>query len=129
MVSHAFESEKWCEATEVEHHLIAYRGSPLSLPSGDIFGTICIHDDKKNVFSEEIILKACCQFVPVAKKSGMTKGVRVPSNPIFKNTLKLNLATAFVLIAPNGFTLVIVILGQGWLVNYCFGLKRLISDL
>ncbi|MDZ7833128.1 MAG: GAF domain-containing protein [Desulfobacterales bacterium] len=56
MVSNALESEKWCEAPEVEHHLISYMGYPLRLPSGDIFGTICIHDDKKNVFSEEIII-------------------------------------------------------------------------
>lgn len=56
MVSNALESEKWREAPEVEHHLISYMGCPLRLPGGDIFGTICIHDDKKNVFSEEIIM-------------------------------------------------------------------------
>jgi len=39
------------------------------------------------------------------KKAGMTKDIGVPSNPVFKNTLKLNLATAFVLNAPNDFTL------------------------
>jgi len=56
MVSNALESEEWCEAPEVAHHLIAYMGYPLRLPRGDIFGTICIHDDKKNIFSEEIIM-------------------------------------------------------------------------
>lgn len=42
--------------TYARPHLIAYMGYPLRLPSGDIFGTICIHDDKKNIFSEEIIM-------------------------------------------------------------------------
>ena len=56
IVSNALGSERWHEAPELEHHLIAYMGYPLLLPDGDIFGTICLHDDKKNFFSEEIIM-------------------------------------------------------------------------
>ncbi|MFP3999517.1 MAG: GAF domain-containing protein [Desulfobacterales bacterium] len=54
MVANALESEMWYQAPEIEHNLISYMGYPLRLPSGKIFGTLCIHDDKKNVYSEEI---------------------------------------------------------------------------
>lgn len=54
MVSNALESERWCDAPEIAHNLISYMGYPLALPDGQIFGTLCIHDDKKNVYSEEI---------------------------------------------------------------------------
>lgn len=54
MVSNALESERWREAPEVEHNLISYIGFPLQLPNGEIFGTICLHDDKKNIYSKEI---------------------------------------------------------------------------
>ncbi len=54
MVSNALESERWRNAPEVEHNLISYMGYPLRLPDGGIFGTICIHDNKKNLYSEEI---------------------------------------------------------------------------
>ena len=55
-VSNALESDRWQQAPEIEHHLISYMGYPLMLPNGDVFGTICVHDDKKHVYSNEIIL-------------------------------------------------------------------------
>lgn len=54
MVSNALESERWRNAPEVEHNLVSYMGYPLRLPDGAIFGTICIHDNKENLYSEEI---------------------------------------------------------------------------
>lgn len=54
MVPNALESERWHEAPEVAHNLISYLGFPLLLPNGEVFGTICLHDDKKNIYSEEI---------------------------------------------------------------------------
>jgi len=50
----ALASERWREAPEIEHHLISYMGYPLCLPNGEVFGTICMHDDKKHVYSDEI---------------------------------------------------------------------------
>lgn len=54
VVPNALESERWREAPEIQHNLISYMGYPLRMPGGDIFGTLCIHDDKKNVYSQEI---------------------------------------------------------------------------
>ncbi|MCB2215679.1 MAG: GAF domain-containing protein [Desulfobulbaceae bacterium] len=56
MVSNAVESKRWSQAPEIEHDLISYMGYPLRLPSGKIFGTLCIHDNKENFYSEEIKL-------------------------------------------------------------------------
>jgi uncharacterized Zn finger protein (UPF0148 family) len=54
MVADARETEEWCEAPELAHGLVSYIGYPLFLPDGEVFGTICMHDDKKHVYSDEI---------------------------------------------------------------------------
>lgn len=55
-VPSAPESDQWCHAPEIAHGLISYMGYPLFLPDGNIFGTICIHDNKKNIYSRDIQL-------------------------------------------------------------------------
>ena len=38
--------EKWCNNPDIELDMIAYHGYPILLPSGEVFGTICILDQK-----------------------------------------------------------------------------------
>jgi len=38
---------------DIDHQMTAYFGLPLFWPSGEIFGTICLIDDKENSFSEQ----------------------------------------------------------------------------
>ena len=54
LLTDARASERWRNAPEIEHHLVSYMGYPLFLPDGTVFGTICLHDDKQHVYSEEI---------------------------------------------------------------------------
>lgn len=54
VLSDALSSERWREAPEIEHNLVSYMGFPLCLPNGEVFGTLCIHDDKRHIYSDEI---------------------------------------------------------------------------
>lgn len=53
-VNNAAEIKKWQNSIYMENGLIAYLGYPLVWPDGKIFGTICIHDNKKRDFSTEL---------------------------------------------------------------------------
>ena len=51
-VAYAPEDPLWNEAPEIEYGMTAYLGYPLCWPSGEMFGTICVLDSKKNPFGE-----------------------------------------------------------------------------
>lgn len=53
-VNNAAEIKKWQNSIYMENGLKAYLGYPLVWPNGKIFGTICIHDNKKRNFSNEL---------------------------------------------------------------------------
>lgn len=48
----ARQQEDWCMAPEIEAGLVAYMGFPLLWPSEEVFGTLCVLDDKENAFPE-----------------------------------------------------------------------------
>lgn len=52
LVTNANKSEGWVENAAKKYGMISYLGFPLKLPSGDIFGTICLLDDKENNFDK-----------------------------------------------------------------------------
>ncbi len=54
LVVDARKDERWMHAPEVDHGLVSYLGYPLLLPNGEVFGTLCLHDDKENEYSQEI---------------------------------------------------------------------------
>lgn len=56
IINNALKDEKWGSYPEIKHGLIAYLGFPLKWPNNQIFGTICIHDNKENNFSEDVVL-------------------------------------------------------------------------
>ena len=49
-VKHAPTDPQWNMAPEIEYGMLAYLGYPLCWPSGHMFGTICILDNKENDF-------------------------------------------------------------------------------
>jgi len=53
-VNNAAADPDWEEAPELKLGLNAYLGYPILWPSGDIFGTICIHDNQKRKFGKEV---------------------------------------------------------------------------
>ncbi|MFO7802930.1 MAG: PAS domain S-box protein [Desulfovermiculus sp.] len=54
LVTNALKQEQWKNAPEIKHGLISYLGFPLFLPNGEIFGTLCIHNDQETEYSQEI---------------------------------------------------------------------------
>ena len=59
-VQNAAEDPDWEEAPELELGLNAYIGQPILWPTGEVFGTICIHDEQEREFGEEV--KKLLQF-------------------------------------------------------------------
>lgn len=48
----ARKDKEWENAPEIDHEMYSYLGFPIRKPDGEIFGTICIMDNKENHFSE-----------------------------------------------------------------------------
>ncbi len=55
LVSNALKSDEWNHNPDLKHNLIAYLGFPIRNPDGSPFGTICLLDDKENLFSNDLI--------------------------------------------------------------------------
>lgn len=53
MVNHAPTDPQWNTAPEIEYGMYAYLGYPILRPDGEIFGTICILDNKENPFGRQ----------------------------------------------------------------------------
>jgi diguanylate cyclase (GGDEF)-like protein/PAS domain S-box-containing protein len=51
-VPNALEDSRWDKNPDIELGMISYYGVPLSWPSGEIFGTFCILDNKNNDYTE-----------------------------------------------------------------------------
>jgi transcriptional regulator with GAF, ATPase, and Fis domain len=49
-VSYAPKDPLWKTAPEIEYNMYAYLGFPLCWPNGNMFGTICVLDNKENKF-------------------------------------------------------------------------------
>jgi signal transduction histidine kinase len=42
----------WKDNLEVDLNMISYLGFPVNYPDGEVFGTVCVHDNKENHYSE-----------------------------------------------------------------------------
>jgi PAS domain S-box-containing protein len=51
-VADALADEGWKSNPHVKSGMISYLGVPFSWPDGEIFGTICVRDNKRNEYSE-----------------------------------------------------------------------------
>jgi PAS domain S-box-containing protein len=52
LVPDALRDEEWKSNPDIELGMISYLGFPISWPDGEIFGTICVLDNKRNEYSE-----------------------------------------------------------------------------
>src|ERR1700739_2264668 len=52
MIPNALRDEAWKSNPDIKLGMISYLGVPISWPDGEIFGTICVLDAKKNEYSE-----------------------------------------------------------------------------
>ncbi len=53
-VTNASKLEEWQDSAYMENGLIAYLGYPIFWPTGEIYGTICLHDNQPRKFSKFI---------------------------------------------------------------------------
>ncbi|HEX8892566.1 MAG TPA: PAS domain S-box protein, partial [Terriglobales bacterium] len=51
-VPDALADEKWSSNPDIRLGMTSYLGFPIAWPSGDIFGTICVLDNKRNDYSD-----------------------------------------------------------------------------
>ena len=54
LVPDASESDEWRNNPDMKFNMKCYLGFPIRLPDGNYFGTICMLDDKKNYFSQDM---------------------------------------------------------------------------
>jgi PAS domain S-box-containing protein len=52
LVADARANEAWKSNPHVQQGMISYLGVPISWPDGQMFGTICVRDNKRNEYSE-----------------------------------------------------------------------------
>ncbi len=53
LVPDALKDEKWRNNPDIKLGMISYLGYPILLPDGQIFGTICVLDQKENHYSQK----------------------------------------------------------------------------
>ena len=54
LVANALSDKDWDKNPDIKLGMIAYLGFPIQFPSGEIFGTICVLDNKENPFNKTI---------------------------------------------------------------------------
>lgn len=52
LVANALEEDQWKSAPEIQVGMVSYLGFPVRWPDGQMFGTICVLDDKTNRYSD-----------------------------------------------------------------------------
>jgi PAS domain S-box-containing protein len=52
LVANALEDDQWRSAPEIKVGMVSYLGFPVLWPDGRMFGTICVLDDKTNLYSD-----------------------------------------------------------------------------
>ena len=52
LVPDALDDDEWSSNPDIKLGMISYLGVPVSWPNGDIFGTICVLDRKRNAYRE-----------------------------------------------------------------------------
>ena len=53
LVPDALEDENWKNNPDVELNMVSYYGVPICWPDGEIFGTFCVLDNKKNRYTND----------------------------------------------------------------------------
>ncbi len=55
LIPNALKDPDWDKNPDIDLGMISYCGLPLTWPTGDVFGTICILDKKENAYSRMIV--------------------------------------------------------------------------
>ena len=55
VVTDAREEEQWRSSSDIKLGFVSYLGLPISWPGGEMFGTICVRDNKRNEYSQTYV--------------------------------------------------------------------------
>lgn len=66
LVPDALQDSAWSDNPDVKHNMIAYLGFPLQWPDGELFGTLCVLDDKPN-FTNQLASEVLSHFQGVVQ--------------------------------------------------------------
>ncbi|PTL77846.1 histidine kinase [Vitiosangium sp. GDMCC 1.1324] len=94
LVPDALADERWMSNPDVERGMISYFGLPILWPSGEVFGTICVLDDKRNAYSE-LYSRLLVQFRDVVQadlRSLLLHAVRLAEETRAKACLEVQVA-------------------------------------
>jgi len=100
LVPDALADEDWKSNPDIRLGMISYLGFPISWPDGEIFGTICVLDNKKNEYGElyRKLLLQCREMVQADLRSLATLGGELSAQKAHLDELFMRVPEAIVLV-------------------------------
>ncbi|AUX31384.1 MULTISPECIES: ATP-binding protein [Sorangium] len=94
LVPDASKDEQWESSPDVKLGMISYLGFPIAWPTGDIFGTICVLDDRANQYSKtyQTLVAQCRDVIEVDLKSIFDFDARLTEEARAKERLEQQVA-------------------------------------
>ena len=94
LVPDALKDEQWKSNPDVKLGLISYLGFPITWPTGDIFGTICVLDDRENHYSKtyQTLVAQCRDVIEMDLKSMFVLEARLTEEARAKERLERQVA-------------------------------------
>ncbi|WP_437337986.1 PAS domain-containing sensor histidine kinase [Sorangium sp. So ce394] len=94
LVPDALKDEQWESSPDVKLGMISYLGFPIAWPTGDIFGTICVLDDRANQYSKtyQTLVAQCRDVIEVDLKSIFAFEARLTEEARAKERLEQQVA-------------------------------------
>jgi PAS domain S-box-containing protein len=100
LVPDALADEDWKSNPDIKLGMISYLGFPISWPDGEIFGTICVLDNKKNEYGElyRKLLLQCREMVQADLRSLATLSRELSAQKAHLDELFMRVPEAIVLV-------------------------------
>src|SRR5438445_2730818 len=100
LVPDALADEDWKSNPDTKLGMISYLGFPISWPDGEIFGTICVLDNKKNEYGElyRKLLLQCREMVQADLRSMATLSRELSAQKAHLDELFMRVPEAIVLV-------------------------------
>src|SRR5437773_7703774 len=100
IVPDALQDEAWKTNPDIKLGMISYLGVPISWPDGEIFGTICVLDNKKNEYGElyRKLLLQCREMVQADLRSLATLSRELSAQKAHLDELFMRVPEAIVLV-------------------------------
>lgn len=94
LIPDALQDDQWKSNPDIELGMISYLGFPITWPTGDIFGTICVLDDRANHYSKayQALMEQCRDVIEMDLKSIFAFDARLTEEARAKERLEQQVA-------------------------------------